>query len=66
MNRLWCSYCGAGTHTAANCPKSWGGQGGRNSLYCAYCGKRDHRHSSCPSLGRAGRVPNDFVLDGKP
>lgn len=63
MSRLWCSYCGADTHSKPNCPKTWGGQGNRNSMRCTYCGKDDHRASSCPSLGKAQRIANDHVLD---
>lgn len=62
MRPLWCSYCGAKLHAAANCPKTWGGQGNRNAMRCTYCGGRDHRHSSCPKLGRA-RQPDDHILD---
>ena len=57
-----CTYCGADTHTAPNCPKTWRGQGNRNAMRCTYCGGRDHRHSSCPKMGRA-RQPDDHILD---
>lgn len=58
-----CTYCGALTHTVANCPKTWGGQAGRNAMRCGYCGGRDHKQSSCPKLGREGREPDDYVRD---
>lgn len=66
-----CTYCGSNLHTAANCPKTWGGQSRRNAMRCAYCGANDHNINACPKTygGSASRkwnenaVEDDFVLD---
>jgi len=63
MSSLRCTYCGAETHTAANCPKTWAGQAARAQMRCAYCGKGDHKVTACPELGRLANPPDDYVLD---
>lgn len=62
MNRLRCTYCGATTHTAANCPKTWGGQANRAAMRCAYCGATNHRVAACPKLVRRGPA-DDYIRD---
>lgn len=64
MIRLRCSYCGARTHTVANCPKTWGGSASRAAMRCTYCGRTDHKVTACPRLVRQGPA-DDYILDRK-
>lgn len=45
---MYCSFCGSNKHTIKNCPKTWNGQGNRNTMYCGYCGSRKHNINACP------------------
>jgi hypothetical protein len=61
-----CGYCGAHTHTLANCPKTWGGQGNRNAMRCGYCGSKTHNTSACTKTHRGPLTKedeDDYVLD---
>lgn len=59
-----CGYCGSGLHTAANCPKSWGGSARRNAMRCTYCGGRDHTINACPkTAGSSKATDDDRILD---
>ena len=66
-----CTYCGAGTHTRALCPHTYGGSAARANLRCSYCGGRDHDVEACKktysgSAARAwypDRVADHFVRD---
>jgi hypothetical protein len=68
---MWCSYCGATTHSKALCPHTWSGSCKRINLYCSYCGEKDHEIEACPKTwpGNAARawheesVADHFVKD---
>lgn len=68
---MYCTYCGASTHTVALCPKTAGGSSARLNLRCTYCGSHEHDIHACPKTysGNAARawypekVADHFVKD---
>lgn len=68
---MYCTYCGAKTHSITNCPKT---ASHRNAMYCIYCGSREHNLRACPKTyaGNAARawypdsVADDFIEDHEP
>lgn len=61
-----CTYCGAQTHTIANCPKTHAGSAARAHMRCTYCGSRHHNVQACPKTfgGSAARAWHpDTVAD---
>lgn len=56
MNRVHCTYCGAGTHTKATCPHSWGGSAARAAMHCTYCGSREHNYDGCHKIRAAHTI----------
>lgn len=62
---MYCTYCGSRSHTAKNCPKSYGGSVNRFHMRCTYCGGRDHNVDACPKTysGSTNPDPNSYVRD---
>lgn len=54
-----CGYCGSNRHPDGYCPKTFGGQGKRNSLRCTYCGSSKHNRDAC---NKAWPGPNPIGL----
>ena len=59
-NQIRCSYCGSDKHTVIHCPKTWDGQGNRNTLHCGYCGSNKHNTDGCPKCWPG---PNPIVIE---
>lgn len=55
---MYCTYCGANTHTIDLCPKTSAGSTARLHLRCSYCGSNDHNIKACPKTysGNAARA----------
>lgn len=55
---MYCTYCGARTHTLALCPKTAAGSSARLHLRCSYCGSNEHDIKACPKTysGSAARA----------
>jgi hypothetical protein len=63
---MYCTYCGASTHTVALCPKTANGSAARMHLHCGYCGSNKHDIQACPHTynGNAARAWHpDTVAD---
>lgn len=55
---MYCTYCGAKTHTESLCPHTAGGSSARFNLRCTYCGSNEHDIKACPKTygGNAARA----------
>lgn len=56
-----CTYCGSQNHPTSHCPKTWDGQGARNTLKCSYCGSDKHNYEACPKI-RARPTPGGVMV----